>query len=168
MLDRNLLADRWLAVDTETTGRGDGAEVVELAVVDARGEVLFDSVIRPERRISEGARRLHGLTAERLSNAPSFASLYEQVRKLIAGRILVAYYAPFDRRVLNASCRHAGLAEIPATWICALDTYESLRGFRPPLHVACEIESVQVPTQRHRAAADALALQRLIARLRQV
>ncbi|MEE8524031.1 MAG: 3'-5' exonuclease [Thermoanaerobaculia bacterium] len=162
-----LAAEGWLALDTETTGRGDGAEVVEVAVVDADGTVLFDSVIRPTRRISAGAERLHGLTAERLSAAPSFAAVYDEVRALIADRAVIAYHAPFDRRVLKTSCLRAGLAEIPATWICALDYYESLRGFRPSLHVACEIESVDGPTQSHRAAADALALQRLIARLRE-
>jgi Peduoviridae DNA polymerase exonuclease subunit len=165
-LDRRLLTDRWLALDTETTGRGDGAEVVELAVVDALGNVLFESVIRPTKRVSNGAQRLHGLTAERLSAAPSFAAVYDQIRTLIADRVLVAYYAPFDRRVLKTSCVRAGRPEIPAIWICALDSYESLRGFRPPLHVACEIESIEAPVQRHRAGADALAVQRLIARLR--
>ena len=43
---------RWLAadpliLDTETTGLDERAEVVELAAINARGEVLVDTFIKP-------------------------------------------------------------------------------------------------------------------------
>lgn len=38
-------------LDTETTGLGADAEVVELAVLSPRGEVLFDSLVRPRKPI---------------------------------------------------------------------------------------------------------------------
>ncbi len=163
-----LESDSWLVVDTETTGRGDGAEVVELAIVDSRGEILFESLIRPAASVTAGAERVHGLSVERLGTAPSLAAVYDEVHELIAGRNLFAYNAGFDRRVLTTSCARAGQPAFPANWFCALDLYESLRGFRPTLGTACEIEGVVASARRHRAAADAVALQRLLVKLREV
>lgn len=118
--------------------------------------------------MSRGAERIHGLTEDRLAGAPLFAERYGRLRELLAGRVVVAYYAPFDRRVLATSCVLAGQPEIPATWLCALELFESLRGFRPPLHVACEVEGVEGPRERHRALSDAVALRALVVKLRDV
>ncbi len=44
---RALLEAGALVFDTETTGLGSGAELVELAIVSARAEVLLDTLVRP-------------------------------------------------------------------------------------------------------------------------
>lgn len=36
-----------LILDTETTGLGHTAELVELAIVDTTGKVLFDELVKP-------------------------------------------------------------------------------------------------------------------------
>ena len=118
--------------------------------------------------MSRGAERVHGLTEDRLADAPLFAEHYARLRELLSGRVVVAYYSPFDRRVLATSCALVGRPEIPANWLCALELFESLRGFRPPLHVACEVEGVEGPRKRHRALSDAVALRALVVRLREV
>ena len=43
-------------LDTETTGLDDDAELVEIAVVDATGAVLFESYCRPTVPVDPGAR----------------------------------------------------------------------------------------------------------------
>jgi DNA polymerase III subunit epsilon len=163
-----LAIEPWLAFDAETTGRGERAEVVEAAIVDATGGVLFDGLVRPTGPMSPGAERLHGLSGGRLAAAPAFGEHHPRLHELLAGRVVVAYHAAFDRRVLATSCALIGRPEIPATWLCAVDLFESLRGFRPPLHVACEIEGVAGPRERHRALSDAVALQALVVKLREV
>ena len=160
-----LATEPWLAFDAETTGRDRWAEVIELALVDRSGSVVFDSLIRPRGPISAGAERVHGLGRRRLAAASPFRRHDRRLRELLAGRVAVAYHAAFDRRVLATSCALSGRPEIPVTWLCALDLYESLRGFRPPLHIACEIEGLAGPETRHRALADAVALHSLVVKL---
>ena len=51
-----------LVVDVETTGLGDRAEVLAIAVIDTTGRVLLDTVSMPQGRIPTEASNVHGLT----------------------------------------------------------------------------------------------------------
>jgi len=158
----------WLALDVESTGLDEAAEAVEIAVVEVGGSTVFETRVRPAGPVSLGAERLHGLSAARLAREPRFCAIYDHLEKVLRGRVVVAYNASFDRRVLETSARLAGLPPLPVRWTCALDLYESLRHFRPSLHVACEIEGVPPPSPPHRAASDARALRVLMLRLLEV
>jgi hypothetical protein len=39
--------ERALIVDTETIGAGAGIEIIEIALADAAGNVLFDTLVQP-------------------------------------------------------------------------------------------------------------------------
>lgn len=63
---------RWLIVDTETTGLGPGAEIVELgAVVMQEGEVVErrNVLVRPRRPIPAEASAIHGIYDRHVANA---------------------------------------------------------------------------------------------------
>jgi DNA polymerase III epsilon subunit-like protein len=64
-----------LVLDTETTGLGNSYEIIELAVVNPEGEVLFQSLIKPTVPVYEGARKVHQITDDMLANATSFAKV---------------------------------------------------------------------------------------------
>jgi DNA polymerase-3 subunit epsilon len=155
----------WFVLDTETTGLGSDAEIVEVAVISGAGTVLLDQTVRPTSRVSPECTRIHGLTDHDLRTSPAFPAIYEALDRLIRNRTVVAYWADFDRRILGATCARHRLTPITADWICALELFESLRGFRAPLQIACEIEGIAV-TARHRAAADASLTWALVERLR--
>ena len=55
-----------LVVDVETTGFGDRAEVLGVALVDTAGRVRLDTVSMPQGRIPADASNVHGLTRVRL------------------------------------------------------------------------------------------------------
>jgi len=147
--------ETWVILDTETTGRRPGAEPIEIAVVAPGGDLLFESTVHPHGEISRGAFHCHGLTAADLAGSPDFATLYPRLKACLAGKTIFAYGADFDRRVLATACRRSGVEEIPARWICVRELYRAACGYRPPLHIACEIEAIAVPERRHRAAVDA-------------
>ncbi|WP_370656558.1 3'-5' exonuclease, partial [Klebsiella pneumoniae] len=48
-------------LDTETTGLDDHAELVEIAVVNEDGCVLFESFCRPTVPVDPGAQAVHGI-----------------------------------------------------------------------------------------------------------
>lgn len=82
-----------LILDTETTGLGDDAEVIEVSVIDARGEVLLDTLVRPSGQIPAEASAIHGITDADVATAPTWAEVHERLVELVAGRMVIAYGA---------------------------------------------------------------------------
>lgn len=88
-----------LILDTETTDL-DGY-IVQLAVLRARdGETLFDTLLNPLAEIAPSAQRVHGITAEMVASAPTFAAIEPWLRELLAGRPVAIYNAEFDTGIL--------------------------------------------------------------------
>ena len=156
--------DDWAVLDLETTGLSPDAEPVEIALVGPTGDLLLDTLVRPDCAIDPGAFRLHGLDSAALAAAPSFSDLHPLLHNHLQGRLIIAYWAPFDRFVLECACRTRRLPPLPATWDCAHARYTAWRGFSVPLSTACEIEGIATGV-RHRAAADALLVWELLQRI---
>jgi DNA polymerase III subunit epsilon len=155
----------WAALDVETTGLGPEAEPVEVAVVGAHGNLLFDSLVRPARQVQPAAARMHGLDDAVLRGAPCFAEIYEDLERALRDqRVIVAYYAVFDRAILAFACRSNRLPLLADRWDCAYARYAAWRGFAAPLRTACAIEGIP-HSGPHRAAADARRVWQLVQRM---
>jgi DNA polymerase III epsilon subunit-like protein len=102
---KSLLNQDYLVFDTETTGLSDNAEICEIAVVDGKtGDVVLDTRIKPVGTIELGASLVHGIYAEDIKDAPSWAEVYNDVLpSLFKDKLLVAYNAAFDGRLLMQS-----------------------------------------------------------------
>lgn len=175
MLRQLATAGDWLILDTETTGLEEDAEIVQIAIVDATGDVVFESLIRPAESIPIDAIRVHGITDAVVANAPRFADVYQDLVQAIAGRHVLAYNAPFDQRILRQTCDRYGLPEPDVRrWTCIMDLYARHWGdwsswhnnFRyQSLAVACRREGISADTPLHNAVGDALLTCRLVQQL---
>ena len=119
-------------LDTETTGLYRSSEVVEVAVVDAQGRELFDSLVRPTRGIPAEATAVHGITDEMVAKAPSWGEVWPHLRELLDGRQVGIYNAPFDMRMMRQSVEKQKMtwAPIGAEVCCVMKMY---RRFYPSL-----------------------------------
>lgn len=169
------LAEAPLAfVDLEMTGLDPAKDrVVELCIERVRGGVVEDrlhTLVRPETLpVSEGpaAERgpdsvgnahVHGIFAEALAGAPTFAELAARVRVLFDGAILVAHGASWDVAFLEAEMSRAG-APMPLPFY--IDTLNlSRRTFVLKKHSLDALrEHFGIDKARaHRADADVAAL----------
>lgn len=120
---RELLGSDALILDSETTGLGRDAEIIELAVIDMAGQVIFARRLRPLGSIDPGAAAVHGIKLADLAAAPTLPDLYADLVGVLAGRRVVIYNAAFDVRLLAQSCRAWGLVEIPLQAHCAMQQY---------------------------------------------
>jgi len=102
---RSWLAGEPLILDTETTGLGEFDEIIQVAVVDPDGNALFNSLVRPSRSIPPRATRIHGLGDADVREAPDGGQVCSQLRLLLKGRLVCAYNAGFDRRMLEQTMR---------------------------------------------------------------
>ncbi len=106
-------------LDTETTGLDDYAQVVEIAVVDEDGSVLFESYCRPTVPVEPGAQAVHGIGAEVLAGGPAWPEIADQVRQVLEGNTVVIFNAEFDTRILIQTAAAYG---DPTDWVHELDT----------------------------------------------
>ena len=159
------IGERALIIDTETTGRSLTAEVIEVAVCDISGRILFESLVRPTESVPRAAARIHGLTTESLIKAPTWYEVWQQLEPLVNCRTLIAYNAPFDRRMVELECARYRLPTPEVRWRCAMRCIkERLRLQRAPtLEEACCY--YQLTPGTHRAASDAQATALLLQRV---
>ena len=102
-------------VDLEMTGLDPVKDrVIEICVERVRGGVVeqrLNTLVRPENLLpadAVGNTHVHGIEAEALRDAPSFADLAAQVAALFDGAILVAHGASWDVAFLEAEMARAG------------------------------------------------------------
>lgn len=97
-------------LDTETTGLGFTDEICQIAVIAAStGEVLLDTLIRPSKPPEAGAVAIHGLTMERLADAPRLYEVAAQLRDVLHGKRVLIYNADFDLRLIHQSMLQSGM-----------------------------------------------------------
>lgn len=99
--------------DTETTGLDEDAEIVEITILNADKEVLFDSYVKPWKDIDKAASRINGITAADYRYAPTFADISDEIREIIFGKMLCAYNAKYDWRLLGQSFNAAHRSNMP-------------------------------------------------------
>jgi DNA polymerase-3 subunit epsilon len=170
---QQIMAMRPLFIDTETTGMRLDDQIVELAVVDHEGRVVFQSLVKPTMPIPPKATAVHGITDEMVADAPTFAEIHETVKALLQDRLVVFYNAEYDMRILRQTGRAHGLEHQgpDVEWWCAMLLYAEHRGEWDEYHgnyrwhklgAAAKACGIAVPADLHRAAADAELTRRLV------
>lgn len=93
-----------IVLDTETTGIGTYARLVEVAAVHVRNGVevrRFQSLVNPEMHIPAMVVRVHGITDAMVANSPTAGPVLAAFAKFVAGHTLVAHNAGFDFGILS-------------------------------------------------------------------
>ncbi len=160
-----ILQSRPVYLDTETTGLGQEAEIVEIAVLDFEGEALFESLVRPRGPIPPDATGVHGITTAMVAGAPDWRSVWLEVEPILAGRPVAIYNAEFDLRMMRLAHRRASLAwTLPADqFTCLMELYAEYRGDWNPIRRSYRWHSLEAAGRQcalplansHRAAQDA-------------
>jgi len=157
-----------LILDTETTGLGGNAEIVEISIIDCTGAVLMDTLIKPTRPIPADATRIHGIANEMVASAPTWPMIVDQFKAIVSGRKLIIYSADYDLRIIyqtnskheldpvfyggewsNAECAMLAYAAFYGEWDNYREQYKWQR-----LGNAARQQGVVIEGKAHRALAD--------------
>ncbi|MFD5295055.1 TerD family protein [Streptomyces mutabilis] len=116
-------AYEWALVDVETSGlvpRRDRVLSVAVVTLGPDGERTgeYSTLLNPG--CDPGPVHVHGLTAERLREAPAFEQVAERIGALLEGRVLVAHNAQFDYDFLAHEFARARLRLPVARRLCTL------------------------------------------------
>jgi DNA polymerase-3 subunit epsilon len=160
---------RVVYLDTETTGFGKRAEIVDIAVVDGAGQVLFESLVRPTRRIPAEVIAIHGITNADVKDAPEWCELYDELQEVLGGRRIVVYNVTFDRQMVTQACEQYALSPPEADWECAMKRYAGFHGNWDPGKRWYRFQKLEravltfgAEPGGHRAAADAVACRAVV------
>jgi DNA polymerase III subunit epsilon len=155
--------DRFVALDFETaTCDSDSACALGVVVVeDYRIVRRRRWLMRPPSRHFEFT-YVHGITWRMVANEPTFAELWPEIRGEVQGaQFIAAHYAPFDRDVLDACCRRAGLRQPRAPFLCTVQLARRAWGIYPTkLPNVCALLGIDL--DHHEALSDAQACARIV------
>ena len=96
-----------IVLDTETTGLSvrDGHRIVEIGCIELENLIptrnTLHCYLNPERKVSEGALKVHGYTDEFLSSKKKFIDVVDDFLKFIDGKKIIIHNADFDISHLN-------------------------------------------------------------------
>lgn len=119
-------AGGFVVLDTETTDL-DG-EIIEIAVIDERGAVLLDTLVRAAAPIHPDAQRVHGISRDDLLGAPYWPAVYLKLRDVIAGRRVLIYNWDFDAGRIHTMNAAYKLPRIELTGSCLMHKYAAYFG----------------------------------------
>ena len=128
---REKLALNPLYLDTETTGREQSSEIIEISIIDDVGQVVFESLVKPTRLIPLEVTRIHGITNEMVKGSPNWMSVWPHVRDVLTGQIVGIYNAEFDLRMIKQTLEKFRMAwTIPENFssFCIMKLYAQYRG----------------------------------------
>jgi RNA exonuclease 4 len=99
----NVSLGKYLAIDCEMVGVGDGGHESALArvsVVDFHGRQVYDSYVRPKERVVDWRTHVSGIAPKHMATARSFEEVQAQVAELLKDRILVGHDVKHDLEAL--------------------------------------------------------------------
>jgi len=105
---------RQIFLDTETTGLSpeNGDRVIEVGCIEMDNRRLtgrhLHFYLNPERKNSEDAVKVHGLTDEFLADKPLFAHVVDEMLEFVSGAEIIIHNAGFDVGFLNEELRRCG------------------------------------------------------------
>lgn len=169
----NLGIADFVVLDTETTGMSRGDEVIELALVDMDGTVLYESTFEPEVIINPFASRVNGFYNSDLEGAPLFKGEWENIKSAIGGKKLLGHNLSFDKRLIAQTLRRYDLdpTEVDSLFQDYYDSQYIAKRHLVAKSYSLENLAHQVGVTRpesHRAADDCLMTLEFLSKLEQI
>ncbi len=155
--------DDWVVLDTETTGMGEKDQVIEIAICNAQGYLLFDERMLPSVPISEGAFAVHGISVRDLPALQTFRDLRDPIERTIRGRRVMIYNDLFDRQMLFQTAQAFEVKPLDLDTVDVMRQYAEYVGEWSEQYGAYRFQ--KLPGAGHSARADAIATWKLIRRM---
>ncbi len=98
-------------LDTETTGLSfkDGHKIVEIACIETKDLIptgnVFHKLINPKRNVPDEAFKVHGFSADFLSDKETFDQIADGFLNFIKEKKIIIHNAPFDLAFLNGELK---------------------------------------------------------------
>lgn len=156
---------REIVFDTETTGFGvEEHRIIEIGCVEILNRLptgrTFHKYLNPERDIDFGATKVHGITNEKVADAPFFRDVVHDMLEFFGDAPLVAHNAEFDFSFMNKELERLGMPPLMNEMVDTLViARQKLPGQRHNLDSLCKFYGIDTSARTfHGALLDAQLL----------
>jgi len=156
----------FVALDFETANYHHDSPCALGVVVVERGRIVEERswLIDPESEFESFHIGVHGIRPGDVAGEPCFEELWFELEPYLAGRLLAAHNAAFDRAVLLQTCESYGIQFDPPETVC---TWRLTRGLYrlPDYKLPTVCGAFGIPLNHHDAASDARACAEIVLRV---
>jgi len=138
----------YLIFDLE--GIQDPDELIEIAVINLKGEVLMDTLVKPSHAINWRIAELTGITNQMVEEGQSIHPVMKRLKKISQGKTLMSWGTDYDKVLLEKASQSTG-TRLNCNFVCAQKIHMGNHGLSAQiaLHKALGEER-----QTHRALDD--------------
>ena len=90
-------------LEVDTDGLNESASVIRVLLMNAQEQVLFDTLIRPDRMPHASTFSITGIVSNELERAPTLKEVWPRFVEALMGKHLLSYGLAFDRGMLELS-----------------------------------------------------------------
>ena len=158
-------APDFVVVDVETSC-SQVSSICQIGIVgfrDGRETFAYETLLDPLDRFSPFNTRIHGITPDHVTGAPTFADAHAVIARHLSGRVTVAH-SLFDKGALSAACRIHGRGPIEATWLDSVRVAKRAWPDLPSHRLNVLTKFLGLPHKHHDALSDARAAGMVIVR----
>ncbi len=145
--------DDWCILDTETTGLNPRySRVVEISILNGRGDLVLDTLIDPGVPIPDDAASIHGISDELIYGSPSMSDAWSRLQDVTGNKLVLAYNSSFDRGMLFYEAVRNDLPKLNCEWDCVMVKYSAYVGAWNPRFGNYQYQ--KLPSAGHRSRVD--------------
>ena len=158
----------FVALDVETTGLNDDAEIIEVGLVqieDGKIAETWQTLVKPKKKIPKDIAIMTGISNDMVKDAPTWQEIEEGFLAFIDGQLLLAHNYPFDKGRVEFQLGR----KLSNNW---LDSHDMAKLFLPTLSsykLSAIATHLHIPdTDHHRALNDAIVCAQVFLKLQKV
>ncbi|GLV55069.1 hypothetical protein KDH_19160 [Dictyobacter sp. S3.2.2.5] len=125
---QQIVRRRPLILASKTLTIASNEEIIELAIVDIYGQIVFNSLIKPGQPLTVTEGDLQGIPTNQLAQAPNFPEIWPQIYPLLIQNELIIYNAAFYLRSLRQEAARYQLALPAIVSHCMMTKYALYAG----------------------------------------
>jgi DNA polymerase III epsilon subunit-like protein len=143
-------------LELDTTGLSADVEIIRMVILDAQGDILLESYVKPTKPISAEITRVTGITSQDIEQAPTIVCVWDRLGEALRGKYVLSYNLDFDKGKLQDAAKRNDL-EVPL--IIGEDLMERAMQYYqvssyPKLEMLCRSIGHPLPEQPHQTAFD--------------
>ena len=143
-------------------------EIGCVAVTDGHITDHFQTLVKPETRVTDFVLKLTGIAEFELNQAKPFTDIIFEFHQFVKNAVVVAHNAPLDQLSYVQTCAHYDIQPQVLKWVDSQDIFKILVPTTQTLQLQALLTSFGVSSLvKHRAYEDALGLAELMLHMRQ-
>lgn len=119
--------EEYLVMHAHTTGLNENFddEIVEIAIVNNNEKVLLNTLVKPQKNISDSAIQIHKITNKTVKNSPIFLDIYNDLKSILCNKKVYIYNASFLLNILKSTLNINKLELIDFDAKCVMNLFSN-------------------------------------------